>query len=939
MWRWLTPDQGLDVVEVTDLVQSDDGFVWLANHTGVFRWDGSDVERVDGELIEDAVKQLVSTPTGELYARDIRGGLWRVDGERTERLEAPVEGGFPDISLGEDGALLATCGGGLWRRASEAWRAVEVPDEVGDVVIARRGRPGELLLRGANGWFRVAGDEAVRLLPPVMGPNEAQVDARGRIWMQHYNQVAVVEPDGTLVGQYGNDESFRDLTVRGGDVWMSSGRALYRFREDAVVDGVLVPERHANGEYGVSSSGPLMVDHEGSLWMGSFRGLGLLADPDAVRFDATDGTIQAAYRYATATEDRLWFGTWQGWAMLDRQTERIRFENRLPVKTKLCLDGAGLAWGLSSRADRSRAFVALGPLGEERAVWPIRAWSNFGDHCASHADGSVLFTANTGLYRLAAGGRDAPERVAELPFERGLPNAGYRFVLLSDRGRTLWIASGPQVCRAALAAVDAGTPDWSCEPLPRAANVRAMVETDAGNVWAASDGGGLFRHDGARFEPHPASADLPSRSVTGLGASPRGGVWVLSHATVVRVHDRPDLPEGWLVEESLAGWLAGLVNKPTDVVEDPDGTLWFTAASGLAKVPPSARVPPQNRPHVRVLEARIDGQPASGTLRLPSPDSRISLRFAAASYKAPRLLRYRMRLDDGAWSEPTRRATYELYGLPAGDHQVRVQATLDGAHWSEPPATVSIAVPLPWYGRLELWALALVAAGIIAALLYRLRFLMRLSAERLRTRIAMDLHDEVGAGLASIELLGGLLEGDLPEDSRRDVAGRVRETADELGGAMRAIVWSLKPESLRIGALGVFIDERARDLLGELDDGGGLHVTRPPADATAGLGLDVLRGVQLIALEALHNVSRHARASRVQIVLEAVGRGRWRLVIEDDGVGLGEGSAERSDRGNGLRGMRKRADAIGAELVLDQGPLGGTRVELVFSARAKGRTA
>lgn len=90
-----------------------------------------------------------------------------------------------------------------------------------------------------------------------------------------------------------------------------------------------------------------------------------------------------------------------------------------------------------------------------------------------------------------------------------------------------------------------------------------------------------------------------------------------------------------------------------------------------------------------------------------------------------------------------------------------------------------------------------------------------------------------------------------------------------------------------------------------------------------------------IAREALINVVRHARARRAELRLECQEAG-VRLTVQDDGIGLDPaGSVLAGKRGHwGLRGMRERADGIGATLLLQGSPGGGTSVMLLVPADA-----
>nr|MCH9688338.1 hypothetical protein [Deltaproteobacteria bacterium] len=131
-----------------------------------------------------------------------------------------------------------------------------------------------------------------------------------------------------------------------------------------------------------------------------------------------------------------------------------------------------------------------------------------------------------------------------------------------------------------------------------------------------------------------------------------------------------------------------------------------------------------------------------------------------------------------------------------------------------------------------------------------------------------------------------------------------------------------RPESGNVFALGRFLEQRARQLL----PCASLRVDVRRAHPLP-LSLPILRNVQLIGLEALHNVARHANADVVVLSLEPMGA-RWRLSIEDDGHGC-----LRDSGGLGLASMRSRAETIGAQLELEGTPGRGTRVSLTFEAR------
>jgi signal transduction histidine kinase len=249
----------------------------------------------------------------------------------------------------------------------------------------------------------------------------------------------------------------------------------------------------------------------------------------------------------------------------------------------------------------------------------------------------------------------------------------------------------------------------------------------------------------------------------------------------------------------------------------------------------------------------------------------------------------------------------------------------DGAV-SPTPAVVTFEVLPPFYRS---WWFLSTAAGLVTGLglfAYRLRVDQLLRVERVRARIATDLHDDIGASLSQIAIQAEVARRSLgPPDTNPEAAAplaRIAETSRGLVDAMSDIVWAINPEVDTLGNLVHRMRRFVEDTLG----GGETIVTftTPEVSHDLRVGADVRREVFLILKESVTNIAKHAAARTVAIdfLLE---RRRLRLDVVDDGRGFDPNAGT---DGNGVASMRRRVAALGGRLEIDSAPGRGTTIRL-----------
>ncbi len=213
----------------------------------------------------------------------------------------------------------------------------------------------------------------------------------------------------------------------------------------------------------------------------------------------------------------------------------------------------------------------------------------------------------------------------------------------------------------------------------------------------------------------------------------------------------------------------------------------------------------------------------------------------------------------------------------------------------------------------------LLAAGV-AALGLRARRVRADEQEQFRTRLARDLHDEIGSNLAGIAVLsetavqpGGESEGDLQE---------IHRIAQESSEAMREVLWLVGARQ----EMGIDLGSQMQTAAARLLPGRAIHWVRLPDRLPASWSMDTRRQIFLFFKEALTNVVRHARADSVEISAGVTG-GLFELRIQDNGRGFDVATAP---AGLGLHSLRDRAKSLNGTFTIESAPGSGTLVLLTI---------
>lgn len=837
--------EGLPHNTVLALLQDRQGFLWVGTSDGLSRYDGYEFLSYhhhpsdSSSLSNNIVSALLEGRDGTLWvgtsegvdALDRTTGRFRRYHFKEKRLSQSIQTLFEDA----DGSLWAGTDHGLIHLHPEtghyvyhvqgspeepvAFYTIEgcgegffclgtVQPEAGDVY--RFNRQTARFTRFAIGQVRNAGskvavlqgsdslwvgtsqgvgsfDMKARRFTHVLdiGGDPILEDREGGIWIDEGTVLVRFDPTTRTTTTYdldprGTNTLVRDVRIlledRTGALWAGTLGGLFRLD---LQQKPFTHRRHTLDDPGALSSNVVMAVHEdarGSLWVGTLGGGLNQIDPRSrqtvsYRHDENDPVSLCHDEVWALEQDRagiLWIGTKGGLCRRDPRTghvEKVEVEDDVGFVYVLAEDTAGNLWVGGRHLDRldpltgeqtrySATAVGEEPLNNFQALYPAPS-------------GEVwVGTEFSGLWRVdpATGVLQPYAKLGRaLDF---IQHAAVRVIHPGSEPQTLWLGTE-----------------------------RGLIYLDV-------------RADTLRHYLQPDG--LPGSSVFGILEDRQERLWISTNRGVARFD--PDT-ESFTVYTAADGTGNNEYNRRA-AFKSADGTFHFGGLNGLTSFLPEAigvnpHAPPIVITHVEkagrkgqvpLLPARVmqDG------LVLHPDESALSFTFAALSFINPQKNQYAYRLAgfDEAWVDAGTRRYARYAGLPPGRYVFQVRgANADGV-WNEVSTNVNVrVVPAFWQTGWFRLALAALLLGVLyGAYRYRLAHVLR--EERLRLRIASDLHDEIGSKLSSIALASEMVAARAVLDQREhrqltEVTRQARRMVDEL----RDIVWFVNPRHDRLDNL------------------------------------------------------------------------------------------------------------------------------------------
>ncbi len=947
--RMFTAKDGLANDSIRGMAQAADGSLWVWSDAGLARWTSGAFIVVPAQGFPGGdITSIAADATGGVWVGTMNGaavfqdGRWRMNGSR------------------EQGP----------RRSSGS--ALVKPIANGDVLIA-----------DASG-VSVAHAGGVSILMPAAELPESAVSYMARL---SDDSVAIAGKAELVLWRQGKAERFavgRQLpgsriesvmADRDRCLWVGTNRGLTRIAAPAQGRPYVVERFPGSDPLAANSVVSLLEDLEGNVWAGTETGgLYLLRDarfqtvgsPEGLSSDATTAVVEDS-------QQQIWIGTAD--SGLNRATADaagnlrvVNFTARDGLLSDVVLSLAagphGEVWIGTPDGLNSATPAGSGLGGVHSYTSADGLPDDFVRSLLVEPDGSVWIGTRRGLTHMIGG------KFTTLTQADGL-GSDLVGALVRTADGDLWVATFHGLSR-----LHAGKLRNYTTADGLSSNVITSLSVAAdGTMWVGTQNAGLNLWDGQKFlalktQGSGGAGVMLPQAIHSIVPDDRGHLWLASDngltradamflfscARAGRCSDANEHVAHFTTADGLRSRETSSNSHPTSL-KAADGRLWFTTPRGVIVADPLHFAELPGSPPVTIERFLVADRvmAGAGKLKIAAGAMRFQFDYAGVSFATPQKVRYRYMLRgfDRGWTDAGARRTAYYTNVPPGNYKFCVQAALGedafadagGGCEIEPYLVTPVGLPsgvrqaslqfrlMPHYYQ-TLWfrALAVLAALVLILFVVRRRVL-RVEREFAavmgeRNRIAREIHDTLAQGYVGIslqlEILGQLMRRGKTEAAQKHLEqtqGLVREGLDDA----RQSIWALRSQDADEQNLPIRLRrlvERARDEA--------LTATIRVYGAYRPLAPEVEQEILRIAQESIHNVKKHAQASRLSVRME-YGARSLAVTVNDDGQGFAPDvlNGKPGIEGHyGLTGMRERAALIDAELEIESEPGKGTTVTL-----------
>ncbi len=933
--------QGLSESVVNTLIQDEKGYIWMGTGFGLNRFDGHDFIpyfQEDG-LKSAQINTLYKDEGNKLWIGTSQGLHWY--SQRTDSIHyvsnVPAKSIISIFEDSQNRLWLGTEEEGIYMYTPKPTKALR---HLNPATLTFNGPVRKIidmdstyLLVSRSGLYELVPNSRsdstsfdIRTVSQDSRFRDAVIDTvNNLVWigsrdgLHHYKDGQLIHYERNISGLASRIQALE--LDQDGTLWMGTEDGLLHQRENGLI-------RYGSQE-GLSNTliNDLYFDDEGILWVSTYGGgANVFLGEYVVNYDLSNTlSNNLVTSFIEKKNGDLWIGSYGGGVQIlskdfasfttSSDTPSQLATSKWPVLQNLpdqrvyhlSQDPNGRTWiGMREALSYFRNDKVVTVEEEHFPYRKIRhiRWANSSTMWVSTYDHGLIKVEYTDLY--------SSETWSLTQFSTQIPTWPSNTVLKSieDRNGTIWVATYAGVVELNQ---DGMIRTWGlAEGLPNV-SVMGVMEDSQGSIWAHTFGG-LAKISQNELVPITEKDGLPSRVCYFLYEDTQNSnlLWIGTNGGLIKYNVQDSTFKTITQEEGL---ISNEMNLGT-FYEDSQGQFWLGTVEGLSKFDPKRYRGNEVSPRVHIEEVLLSGVNVNPLttekLRTDFNQNFFEVAFIGLNYTAPDQLYYRYRLAglEEQWQQ-TKNTSLRYSSLPSGDYTFQVQSLNSNGLVSQEIAEVRFKVKPPIYQNIWFWTGIIMLIAWVLYLIRRTAMVTKLvDMERMRVRIASDLHDDVGASLTEIALQSDFLLAGTVQRELKDSLTQIGRQCRKIVGSLDDIVWSIDARNDSLGDLTDRIQDYALGVLDLMQFDIEYAFDSLPMEKK--IPVEIRENTYLITKEALNNVVKYSNGDRVVIRL-TLEEHTLNAVVSDNGYAI----TNSKKTGHGLRNMEMRAQRMNGILTID----------------------
>lgn len=459
-----------------------------------------------------------------------------------------------------------------------------------------------------------------------------------------------------------------------------------------------------------------------------------------------------------------------------------------------------------------------------------------------------------------------------------------------------------------------------------------------GNFWISTAGGGVIHYNTTTHKSTQYSTEegLSNNTVCGILEDNNNNLWISTYAGLSYLETKSGQFTNFFAKDGLT---TDEFNRKA-FFKLPDGRMIFGGLNGYVIFNPADAF--KNEKPMSLILTRFSKTNGNGEVmenvfgvndlkkvEIDPDDTFFSFGVALTDMYDPSGNNYTYQLKglDNKWHSAGNDGVISFNSPPAGNYTLMIRGRINKGSMAQNEIVIPILVRQVYYKTAWfILLMILLAAGIIYMMVqYRIRQIKKM--QLLRTRIASDLHDEVGGSLVRITMLTDAMKREGIKDKTEEQLGVISGISRGAISTMKDVIWSIDARNDSLTGLIDHIHEHTHQMLVpaniefEFKDNG-LH-------GNDKIDMDFRQNIYLIYKEAINNIVKHSGATLVKISISRQD-GVFSFRIQDNGKGITNGNGKRSG-GQGIANMKMRAAKMKANLEISTN--NGTTILLIVPSK------